>query len=258
MTSNNVYFGGAIVDGSKMRERHKWDFYPTPWGVIETAKDLVHKEMDYWDYTRLLDLGAGTGRWTRVFKDNNPELLKTTAIEQNYACLPALGKVGVSVTLPYDLRQIKPDFQGRNGKTLIVSNPPFKYFNQFWEWGVDFLRPGEGMMFFARLQALTTASRVKLFEQHGYPEHVWIFENRVSFYPEGHPAWSASGKSKTGGQDHVLMFYRKTIKRGYSMFTHIKAVNDDNPGKWAGVDTYTDMVDYGLYNHEYELEKVNK
>lgn len=161
-----------IMTTKELRPREKDDFYPTPIELVRAALDLVKVVPEH-----ILDPGCGTGVWGEVARENWPS-----------AYIDGVDIVSrVDSDFIYNQIYIKDfrDWEALPQFDLIISNPPYKYAEEFVRKSWASLRHGGEMMFLMRLAFLESQKRCKGLWQELSPDSVFVLGRRPSFTGNG-------------------------------------------------------------------------
>lgn len=135
------------------------DFYPTPAWATHVLADNEQFDGDIWESA------CGDGAMAEVLKESGHTVHASDLFDRGY------GEIGV-------------DFRKQNRTAdNIVTNPPFHSAEEFVHAG---LRQTKGKLaLLLRLAFLESASRQKTIFSIHPPSTVWIFSERITFYPSG-------------------------------------------------------------------------
>ena len=147
---------GASNHTEKERERH--DYYATEPKVAELLCDLFQFSPLIWE------CACGEGHLARVFEDRGYIVKATDLIDRGY------GKGGVDF-----LKCTKP-FAGD-----IITNPPYKYAQQFVEKALELVEEGHHVAMFLKLTFMEGKGRKELFQNS--PPCAFIFQVLGSYAP---------------------------------------------------------------------------
>lgn len=236
-----------VADPDSLPARNKFDFYPTPWSVIEYALELEVVQRSADSGGRVADIGAGSGRWGTVMKSVNPEQKIYGFEKQN---IPNPNPTAYHGWIVGDVLKTIHQADGMGFKA-IIGNPPFYLLNKrnvtpLFHKLFNYLEYGGVVVFFARLAALCSRERWLRIYSPWAPSEVHIFSGRVSFYPEGHPRCGASKNV-----EHALLVWRKDefgrIGDRTSLIWAPPLPNDNKyEGQFKGQNTWQDMIGLGL------------
>ncbi|MAZ23485.1 MAG: hypothetical protein CMB22_01605 [Euryarchaeota archaeon] len=157
--------------------RPEHDLYPTPKSCTE---ELLKREKFV---GRIWECACGLGDISEVFLDQGHTVLSTDIIDHGYE--------NISVVADF-LKCRYSDSIPRN----IVTNPPFKYANQFIKHGIELTKPHNGKLaLFLRLNMLEGQKRYYEIFKPNPPARVWIFSARQTLWREKQKA--PKGRSGT-------------------------------------------------------------
>lgn len=94
----------------------------------------------------------------------------------------------------------------------IITNPPYKYAQQFVEHGLDILPPGNKLCMFLKVQFMEGKSRRKLFDENP-PKRIWVSSSRLK-----------CGKNGVF-QDSMVAYAWYVWEKGYTGDTTLKWFN---------------------------------
>jgi hypothetical protein len=135
------------------------DFFPTPAWATFALIDNEQFDGEIWESA------CGNGAMSRVLEEANTRVISSDLYERGY------GEAGV-------------DFLS-SGRTSdnIVTNPPYNAAEGFVRAGIE--GAGKKFALLLRLAFLEGANRARtIFATHP-PSRVWVFSERITFYPEG-------------------------------------------------------------------------
>lgn len=136
-------------------EREEHDFYATDPIAAEWLMRLQDLDHNIWE------CACGQGHLAKVFEANGYNVLATDLIERGY------GVGGV------DFLQMKRQWNGD-----IVTNPPYKYAEDFIQHALELIPNGKKVCMFLKVQFLEGKGRKSLFEI--YPPHfVYVSSSRI-------------------------------------------------------------------------------
>jgi len=135
------------------------DFYPTPRWATSALVDNERFEGDIWE------CACGDGAMSGVLEEAGYDVHSSDLFDRGY------GEAGV-------------DFIGTNRTASnIVTNPPFHSAEEFVHSGLKAATNKFALLL--RLAFLESGKRQKsIFEQNA-PARVWVFSERITFYPKG-------------------------------------------------------------------------
>lgn len=157
-----------LAGSDPSRGRIENDYYATP----PIATEAILNKIDLSDDS-ILEPAAGEGHIVKVLKERYPynEIIANDLIERP-------SRYGIEVNGNIDFLSYEPH---RKFGT-IITNPPFKYAQQFIE--KSLLLAEHYVIMFAKIQFLETVERRKMFEKHP-PKYVYVFSRRVSPWING-------------------------------------------------------------------------
>lgn len=135
------------------------DFFPTPAWATFALIDNEKFEGDVWESA------CGNGAMSRVFEDAGLNVISSDLYDRGY------GDTG-------------HDFIGTNRRAdNIITNPPYNCAEAFVRTGVE--RAQQKFALLLRLAFLEGANRANTIFSRCPPARVWVFSERITFYPEG-------------------------------------------------------------------------
>lgn len=135
------------------------DFYPTPSWATQALIDSEQFSGEIWEPA------CGDGAMSEVFIQNGFKVISSDLYDRGY------GESGIDFTLENRLED------------NIVTNPPFHSAESFVHAGLSQCRRKFALLL--RLAFLESAGRQKsIFSVHP-PSTVWVFSERITFYPKG-------------------------------------------------------------------------
>lgn len=180
-------------------ERDLNDFYATP----PLAVKLMLEKLEQYDET---DLGkvwepcAGMNHITNVLKDYGYDV-KTSDLN-----------VLVDGVIEQDFFTTDEKFLDyidlKDSKFSIVTNPPYKFANKWYEHAMNILPEGGKLIQFVKIQFLETGGRYKLFKKWK-PKYVWSMVRRFECAQGG----DFKGKDGHGG---IAMYCWVVTEKGYN------------------------------------------
>lgn len=137
------------------KERQPEDYYATEPKAAELLCDLVLFHSHIWE------CACGEGHLSEVFKAKGYDVYSTDLIDRGY------GIGGI------DFLQCNDVFNGD-----IITNPPYKYAQQFVEKALSLVPNGYYVAMFLKLTFMEGKARKKLFENHP-PKYIYVSSSRL-------------------------------------------------------------------------------
>lgn len=135
------------------------DFYPTPKWATHALIDNENFSGDIWE------CACGDGAMSDVLEHTGNQVVSTDLFDRGY------GETGI-------------DFRIADRKTAnIVTNPPFHSAEAFVHSGIRNARDKFALLL--RLAFLEGGRRQKTIFSVSNPSRVWVFSERITFYPKG-------------------------------------------------------------------------
>ena len=144
---------GAHNETAEEREEH--DYYATQPIAAEWLIKIEKLNQNIWE------CACGEGHLAKVFEKHGYNVKATDLIDRGY------GRGGV------DFLKQKEKFEGD-----IVTNPPYKFAQEFIEKALTLVPKGNKVCMFLKVQFLEGRGRKKLFEQFP-PKTVWVSSSRI-------------------------------------------------------------------------------
>ena len=157
-----------LAGSNSSRGREENDYYATPPIATEAILNEINLLND-----SILEPAAGEGHIVKVLKERYPynEIIANDLVERE-------SRFGIDVNGNIDFLSYEP----RRKFGTIITNPPFKYAQQFIEKSLTLAE--HYVIMFAKIQFLETVERKKMFEEHP-PKFVFVFSRRVSPWRNG-------------------------------------------------------------------------
>ena len=166
----NSLRGGVLAGGIGARERVENDYYATP--PSATRQFLERLNEDGLSLVgSILEPAAGGGHMSDVLRDiyGEDNVTSTDLVDRGYPYLDST-----------------KDFLNDNFDYYdnVITNPPFKYAQEFIEKGLDIAN--KKVIMFAKIQLLKGKRRYDLFKSNP-PSYVYVHSSRVNPYRNGSP-----------------------------------------------------------------------
>lgn len=136
-------------------DREENDFYATDPKALEMLLDLEKFSPTIWE------CACGEGHLSKVLIDRGYKVISSDLIDRGY------GKGGV------DFLKSTKTFEGD-----IVTNPPYKYAQEFIEHALDIVTEGHKVVMFLKVQFLEGKARRKMFDKHP-PKKIYVSSSRL-------------------------------------------------------------------------------
>lgn len=156
------------------REREENDFYATPPIATEKLLSIFNLNKNI----TILEPCCGKGHISKILEKNNYKVISHDLYYRGY------GKGGIDF-----LKETK-----ENIDVNIVTNPPYKYAQEFVEKSLKYVKEGNYVIMFLKLTFLEGSKRYNLFKSFP-PKYIYIFSDRVNSSLGG----DFSKDSQTGG-----------------------------------------------------------
>ena len=141
------------MDTTEEREFH--DFYATDPKALELL--LEHEEFDSY----IWECACGKGHLSEVLKKSGHIVRSTDLIDRGY------GESGV------DFLEVTEKHNGD-----IITNPPYKYAQQFVEHALEIIPEGNRVAMFLKLTFLESKNRREMFDRYP-PELIYVSSSRI-------------------------------------------------------------------------------
>lgn len=135
------------------------DFFPTPRWATFALIDNEKFKGDVWE------CACGDGAMSRVFEEAGVSVISSDLYDRGY------GDVGIDF--------LSPDRSADN----IVTNPPYNCAEGFVASGIKHAKQKFALLL--RLAFLEGANRANTIFSRTPPSRVWVFSERITFYPKG-------------------------------------------------------------------------
>lgn len=143
------------------QERAQDDFYATN----PVAAEWLCKIEDL--NKRIWEPACGAGHLSKVFLRNGHYVLSTDLIDRGF------GQGGI------DFLKVNEPYYGD-----IITNPPYKYAQEFIEHALELIPDGNKVCMFLKVQFLEGSKRKTFFEKYP-PKRVWVSSSRINCYTNG-------------------------------------------------------------------------
>lgn len=153
--NNNAVRASLGLQNNPEYERESNDFYATEPAAVEWLVKLENLNENIWE------CACGQGHISKVLEDKGYNVKSSDLIPRGY------GVAGVNF-----LEQ-KEVFDGD-----IITNPPYKYAQEFVEKGLELVPDGKKVIMFLKLQFMESKQRKKLFAENP-PKTIWVSSSRL-------------------------------------------------------------------------------
>lgn len=155
-----------------------------------TNPKAMYKLLEHETFNKnIWECACGGGNLSEVLKEHGYDVYSTDLINRNYQ----------DEQLDFLTTDIK--FNGD-----IITNPPFKYTNEFILKALDSVDFGSKVAMFLKLSYLTGVKRYEEIYSKTPPLRVYLFTRRISCSKNNNPELY-----KTGGVDYVWMIWEKGV-----------------------------------------------
>lgn len=145
-------------------DRQPHDYYATEPLAVEHLMRLESFNHHIWEPS------CGEGHISEVLRSYNHEVLSTDLIDRGYA--------HQSQTLDFLQTTTVPDNSVVDQPFDIITNPPYKYAQEFVQHSLDLIPYGSKVAMFLKLTFLEGKARKELFATHP-PIRVWVSSSRL-------------------------------------------------------------------------------
>lgn len=149
-------------------EREVNDFYATDPDTLEIFLNALNRD-GVCLHDKIWEPACGQGHLSEVLKEHGYKVISTDLIDRNYC-------------------DEQYDFLNDNRYTFfdgdILTNPPYKYAEEFVEKGLELVRPGDKVIMLLKIQFLEGKARRELFEKYP-PKYVYVNSARQTCYING-------------------------------------------------------------------------
>lgn len=151
--------GGFKPTAKRFADLSGPDFFPTPKWATFALVDNEKFSGDVWE------CACGDGSMSKVFEDAGSTVISSDLYDRGY------GEIGIDF--------LSPDRVADN----IVTNPPYNCAEGFVASGLKHARRKFALLL--RLAFLEGANRANTIFAKEPPSRVWVFSERITFYPKG-------------------------------------------------------------------------
>ena len=152
---NSIYKTlGASNHTEEERETNDW--YATDPVAAEWLLKLENINKNIWEPA------CGSGELSKVFESAGHRVMSSDLIDRGF------GKAGI------DFLNCNKTFDGD-----IITNPPYKFAQEFVEKGLEVVTEGNKVIMFLKLQFMEGKARKKLFERYP-PKTIWVSSSRIT------------------------------------------------------------------------------
>lgn len=160
-TNRRKIFTPLGASNHTAEEREKNDFYATDPQALEMLLQLENFSKDVWE------CACGEGHLSEVLKKHGHNVKSSDLVDRGYA----------GTEVKDFLHTTSADLA--NGKRCdIITNPPYKYGQEFVEHALDISNDGTKVAMFLKVQFLEGKSRRMLFDKHP-PKTVYVSSSRL-------------------------------------------------------------------------------
>lgn len=153
--NNFIASGMSKSANARAKEREKHDYYATHPIAIDCLVSEVQLNHNVWE------CACGGGHLSKRLEELGHEVYSTDLVDRGY---------GVATM---DFLEFTGTYSGD-----IVTNPPFKFFEEFLEKGLSILSSGNTLALLGKVQILEGQKRGKFFKVNP-PKYVLVFSKRL-------------------------------------------------------------------------------
>jgi len=189
--------GGFKPTSKRFADLDGPDFFPTPEWATYALIDNEKFSGEIWE------CACGDGTMSRVLQETGQSVFSSDLYQRGY------GEAGRDFLLPF-----------RSAEN-IITNPPYNCAEGFVSSGVRSAKKKFALLL--RLAFLEGANRSRTVFANSPPARVWVFSERITFYPKGAPikgtgttayAWFVWDKDAVGGTE--LKWFRPGYRSRYA------------------------------------------
>lgn len=140
-------------------EREENDFYATP----PIATEALLKIIDLDKNIPILEPCCGRGHISKILEKNDFKVISNDLIYRGY------GNGGIDFLLD----------KNKEIDCNIITNPPYKYAQQFVEKSMEYVKTGNYVIMFLKLTFLEGGKRYEMFQRYP-PKNIYVFSDRVN------------------------------------------------------------------------------
>ena len=145
-------------------EREQNDFYSTDPEALELLLDKLEEDgIELQHY--IMEPACGMGHLSEVLKKHGYNVLSYDLIDRGYG-------------------EVQDFFRFVHTSMDILTNPPYKYAQEFVEHSLDIMTEGSKCVMLLKIQFLEGQSRRELFKKYP-PKYVYVFSKRQTCYING-------------------------------------------------------------------------
>lgn len=148
---------GASNHSDVIREEN--DFYATPPIATKALLNIINIDKS----KTILEPCCGKGHISKILENNGFKVISNDLIYRGY------GNGGIDFLLDETI----------NNDLNIITNPPYKYAQQFVEKSLDYVKEGNYVIMFLKLTFLEGGKRYEMFKKYP-PKYIYIFSDRVN------------------------------------------------------------------------------
>lgn len=192
--SNFAVAGMSKTTNAKAKDRAEFDYYATDPVAIDCLIPEVELNQKIWE------CACGEGHLSERLADYGYEVYSTDLIDRGY---------GDDF---FDFLKCSHKFEGD-----IITNPPFKYFEQFMTKGLECINEGNKLILLGKIQILEGQKRGKFFIQNP-PRMVLVFSKRLQCARNG---------DFVNFSDGMQAYAWFVFEKGYKGKTELRWVNNE-------------------------------
>lgn len=166
--------------------RADFDYYATDPKALSLLLDIESFSENVWE------CACGEGHLSKVLEERGHNVTSTDLIDRGY------GEGGV------DFLNIKQEFYDGD----IITNPPYKYAQEFVEKAISLIGDGHKVAMFLRLSFLEGKQRRKLFDKYP-PSRVYVASGRINCCKNGD--FSDERRKNSSAQAYAWFVWEKPL-----------------------------------------------
>ena len=164
--------GTSLAGTSLTRERIEDDFYATDPKSLELLLDKLEED-GIKLHNKIWECACGQGHLSKILENKGYNVLSTDLVDRGY------GKGGVDfIEQPYPYKM--------NLERDVLTNPPYKYAQEFVESSMQHIANGYYCILFLKIQFLEGKARKEMFKKYP-PKYIYVFSERQNPMRNGQP-----------------------------------------------------------------------
>lgn len=160
--NSNAAFAALVPSNHSKTDRAENDYYATDPKAVELLLGLEKFSKT------IFEPACGEGHIAKVLKKHKHDVITNDLIDRGYG----------------DMHDDFLVMQGHDEDFDIVTNPPYKYAQEFVEKSMSMIADGHKVAMFLKLTFLETQKRRELFKKYP-PKTVYVASSRIACWPNG-------------------------------------------------------------------------